>query len=239
MANPSRVSRPWTTATASAEAATPQPRLAAKATAANPSRVAFSASLSMPRPSPSSREPRIVSGPTQNTSEAVTKPSTNRARPAASWPSRSGQPPADPGAHPFQAVLDRSSDPTIPPTRTEPSTIRMGALVPTASSSSGSTTAAALVAATSRVTRPSPSVTTSRVRCGSRSPSSAPRPAPTSTVTTLSAVPAPRNTRWLPSSSAAASSRENRSIRRRLRRGCSGQPLGPPAGSSTDPRHAS
>ena len=63
---------------ASADAATPQPRLAAKAMEANPSSVAFSASLSMPRPSPSSSDPRMVRGPTQKTSDAVTNPSTKR-----------------------------------------------------------------------------------------------------------------------------------------------------------------
>ena len=52
--------------------------------AANPSSVAFKISCSAPRPSPSDSAPRMVSGPTQNTSEAVTKPSMKRSRAACS-----------------------------------------------------------------------------------------------------------------------------------------------------------
>ena len=46
--------------------------------AANPSRAALRKSWSAPLPMPSLIEPRMVSGPTQKTSEAVTKPSMNR-----------------------------------------------------------------------------------------------------------------------------------------------------------------
>ena len=62
---------------------------------------------------------------------------------------------------------------------------------PTASASAGSVTASAERAAIRRVTRPSASVTRSRVRGGSRLPASTPTADPTSTVATLTAVPVP------------------------------------------------
>ncbi len=52
----------------------------------------------------------------------------------------------------------------MPPTTSEPRTINIGALDPTYDESAPSVTATALVPAISRVTRPSASVTTSRVR---------------------------------------------------------------------------
>ena len=86
----------------------------------------------------------------------------------------------------------RRSEPAIPPSSSEPSTISTGARAPTARPSELSSTLAADSAATSSVTRPSASVTTSRVRSGSRCPRSTPMLEPTRTVATLSAVPAPR-----------------------------------------------
>ena len=50
------------------------PNDAANAIAANPSSTDLRASWSMPRPRPSLSEPRIVSGPTQNSSDARQPP---------------------------------------------------------------------------------------------------------------------------------------------------------------------
>ncbi len=80
------MSSPCTTATDSADISTPSPNDDAKAIAAKPSRVDFSTSWSIPRPRPSDSVPRIVSGPTQKTSDAVSQPSTNRSRAAWSVP---------------------------------------------------------------------------------------------------------------------------------------------------------
>ena len=60
----------------------------------------------------------------------------------------------------------------MPPMSSAPSTTSTVALSPTSSTKSGPSTAAALIAATSSVTRPSASVTTSRVRVGRRWPTS-------------------------------------------------------------------
>ena len=79
----------------------------------------------------------------------------------------------------------------MPPTSREPSTISIGALVPTSRASAGSSTATAEVPAIRRVTRPSASVTTSRVRTGSRLPRSTPMVAPSRTVATFTTVPVP------------------------------------------------
>src|SRR3954470_1270238 len=88
----------------------------------------------------------------------------------------------------------RSSEPQIPPSSSEPSTTSTGAPGPVAAANGRSRTAAADSAAARRVTSPRPSVTTERVRSGSRWPSSMPIPEPTRTVTTLRTVPAPRIT---------------------------------------------
>ncbi len=117
----SRVREPWTTSTTTAETVTPLPRLAANAIEANPSSVALSASWSMPRPRPSSSDPRIVSGPTQNTSEAVTHPSMKRSLAAWSVPPSRGtrapppgsRRPAPPGG-PRPAVATRRSRRSAP-----------------------------------------------------------------------------------------------------------------------------
>ena len=68
----------------------------------------------------------------------------------------------------------RSNEPMMPPMSTAPRTISIGAADPTASLSASSVTAAAEVPAISRVTSPSPSVTTLRVRSGRRCPRSTP-----------------------------------------------------------------
>ena len=175
----------------SALAATPQPNEAAKAIAANPSSAALRYSSSAPRPRPSLSEPRIVSGPVQNSSDEATNPSTNRRRSAepSSRVSRDcSQPPSD-----STRSSSRSRDPTMPPTSNDPRTTSIGALEPMWATRARSVTASADRIAISRVTRPRPSVTTSRVRCDSRCPSSTPRPAPTSTVATLTRVPIPGN----------------------------------------------
>ncbi len=87
-----------------------------------------------------------------------------------------------------------STEPMIPPTSNDASTIRVGALEPTAADQSRSLTALADDAAMSRVTSPRPSVTTSRVRWASRWPTSTPRVEPISTVQMLTSVPTPGNT---------------------------------------------
>ena len=188
---PSTVREPWTVSTVTMLAATPQPNAAAKAMAAKPSRADFSSSWSAPLPSPSLSAPRIVSGPVQKTSDAMTKPSTKRARSAEPLLPTSracSQPPrrSTPVSRPRR-------DPAIPPTSTAPSTTSRGAASPTSAARAGERTAIADVAAISSVTRPRPSVTRSRVRTGSRLPSSAPRLQPRSTVTTLTRVPVPMN----------------------------------------------
>jgi hypothetical protein len=81
----------------------------------------------------------------------------------------------------------------MPPMSSDPSTISTVAESPTASESRRSVTLEAASAAASSVTRPRPSVTTSRVRVGSRLPSTTPIPDPTRTVATLTTVPRPRN----------------------------------------------
>ena len=137
----------------------------------------------------------MVSGPAQKMIEAVTNPSMNRARPpepSQGVSRRCSQPPS-----PSSRSSSRSSDPTMPPTRIAPSTISSGALSPTAAAQALSVIAAAEVAAISSVTRPSPSVTTLRVRSGSRCPTSTPMVAPRRTVTTLTSVPNPMNTAML------------------------------------------
>ena len=50
--------------------------------AAKPSRAALSSSWSAPLPRPSWIDPRMVNGPTQKTSELITKPWMNRALPS-------------------------------------------------------------------------------------------------------------------------------------------------------------
>ena len=57
----------------------------------------------------------------------------------------------------------RSADPVIEPMSSDPSTMSSGKPAPTASRRAGSVTATADSPATSRVTRPSTSVTTERV----------------------------------------------------------------------------
>ena len=115
--------------TVSALAATPQPNEAANAIAANPSSAALRYSSSAPRPRPSLSEPRIVSGPVQNSSEEATKPSMNRCRSAE--PVLGGQPALQPAAErPRPARSSWSSDPTMPPTSSDPSTTSIGALEP-------------------------------------------------------------------------------------------------------------
>src|SRR4051812_15363183 len=131
----------------------------------------------------------MVSGPVQKTSDAVTKPSMNRARSAESEEPESrrcNQPPT-----PSTRCSRRSSDPTMPPITSDPSTIRRGACGPTFAARAGSLTATADSPAISSVTRPSASVTRSRVRAGRRLPASTPIEEPTSTVHTLTAVPKP------------------------------------------------
>ncbi len=152
--------------TVSAVAATPQPNDAANAIAAKPSSADFSRSWSAPWPMPSVIEPRMVSGPVQKMMDAVTNPSMKRARPpdpSFGVSRRCSQPPS-----PSSRSSSRSSEPTMPPTSSAPSTIRSGALSPTASAQASFPIAAADVAAISSVTSPSPSVTTVRVRSGSR-----------------------------------------------------------------------
>ena len=70
-AYPTTVSEPWITAIETADSRTPMPKVEAKAIAAKPSSTALSTSWSMPRPRPSESDPRIVSGPTQNSRLAV------------------------------------------------------------------------------------------------------------------------------------------------------------------------
>src|SRR3954447_21923958 len=198
-AKPTRVSRPWTTATVSAEAITPAPSEAAKAIEAKPSSTDLRISWSAPRPRPSESDPRIVSGPTQNTSEAVTKASRKRSRAGSGRSAFPEPPPARPGrvrSHPPRSSSRCSmstTEPRMPPRSSEPSTISTGAADPPAAASTPPPPAAADSPPISRVTRPRPSVTVSRVRCGSRWPSSRPRPDPTSTATTLTRVPSPGN----------------------------------------------
>ena len=103
---------------------------------------------------------------------------------------RCSQPPT-----PSTRCSSRSSEPTIPPISSEPSTISIGALSPTSSDRSGDSTAIADVAAISRVTRPSASVTRSLVRTGSRFPSRTPTRAPSRTALTLTSEARPGNKR--------------------------------------------
>ena len=134
----------------------------------------------------------MVSGPLQNTREEMTKPSTKRARSAESLSPDSrrwSQPPK-----PSIRASNRSSEPTMPPTRSEPSTISIGALSPTSSLRSVERTAIADVPAIRSVTRPRASVTTSLVRTCSRFPSATPRVAPTRTVATFTKVASPGTT---------------------------------------------
>ena len=79
----------------------------------------------------------------------------------------------------------------MPPTTRDPRTISSGACGPTFAANAGSFTATVERPAISRVTRPRASVTRSRVRSGRRLPASTPIEDPTSTVTTLTAVPEP------------------------------------------------
>src|SRR5690606_27580336 len=78
-----------------------------------------------------------------------------------------------------------------PPRSSEPSTMRVGAAVPTAAPRAGEPTSAALSAAMRSTTRPSASVTTVRVRSGRRLPRARPSPEPTVIATTLTRVPRP------------------------------------------------
>ena len=98
----------------------------------------------------------------QKSIEAATNPSMNRRRSSESsaWTNRCCiHPPTDSSRNSI-----RSNDPAIPPINKDPSTISTGAESPTASLRTGSVTANADSAATSKVTSPSASVTTSRVR---------------------------------------------------------------------------
>ena len=145
----------------------------------------------------------MVSGPTQNTSEAVTKPSMKRSRAAcsaasvtssgvATWPPLSRNRNQPPKSSSRSSMF--TSDPMMPPISSDPSTISTGALPPTASENADEVTSIADSAPISNVTRPRASVTVSRVRCGSRWPSSKPMAEPTMTVMTLTRVPKPGNT---------------------------------------------
>ena len=104
---PSRVSRPWTTSTEPADSSTPMPNDDANAIAANPSSTDLSVSWSMPRPSPSDSEPRMVRGPTQNSSDALSHPSMNRSRAAVVLPGLLG---ADERRPPGEPVLDHPGE---------------------------------------------------------------------------------------------------------------------------------
>ena len=86
-----------------------------------------------------------------------------------------------------------SADPVMPPTTSDPSTISIGALSPTARDQAGSAMLMAAVPAISRVTSPRPSVTTSRVRWLSRCPTSTPITVPSSTADMFTTVPMPGN----------------------------------------------
>ena len=198
---PTIVSSPWITPTDSAESRTPIPNVDANARAANPSSTDFRVSCSMPRPSPSEMLPRMVSGPTQNSSDAVSHPSMNRSRAACA---SSGLSPSDDlmrratrvwiaPASPDSRSSIRSSEPTTLPTSSEPRTMRTGAPGPTALANDGSVTLTHDSPATRRVTRPRQSVTTDRVRSGRRWPIAMPRSAPMMTATTLMTVPRPGN----------------------------------------------
>ena len=146
-------------------AATPQPNEAANAIAANPSSADLSRIWSGPLPRPSLSEPRIVSGPVQKTSEETTKPSMKRCRSAE--PVSPGQPSLQPAAEPLEPLLEpqqRADDPADQQ-RAEHDQHRARCRRPRRAAS-GDSTAIADVAAISSVTRPSASVTTSRVRVG-------------------------------------------------------------------------
>ena len=131
----------------------------------------------------------MVSGPTQNTSEDETNASTNRVCEPRALNRYCSQTPRSSSRRSMSA-----SEPMMPPISSEPSTISTGALPPTAAESTDDVTSTADSPPISRVTRPSASVTVSRVRCGSRCPSSSPMAEPMMTVATLTTVPKPGNT---------------------------------------------
>ena len=157
----------------------------------------------MPRPSPSDRLPKIVKGPTQKSSEALSHPSMKRSRAAypssrsavaqsaTAWARRRAVCSWSTPASPASRSSIRRTDPVIDPMSSDPNTTRTGTPGPTAARSEASVTETADNPATSIVVRPRQSVTTERVRSGSRCPTHMPSRAPMTTVTTLMTVPSP------------------------------------------------
>lgn len=188
-ATPMTVRKPCHSPTGIADMATPQPSVAANASAAKKSRDDLRLSCSMPSPSPSLSDPRIASGPMQNSSDDVTNPSMNLSR---SWDeeSRASRDCSHP-ANPSSLPSIRSSEPITPPITTAPSTTRSVQLAPTRSVKAASVMATTLKAPMIRVIRPSPSVTVTRVRSGRRWPMNTPAAAPTTMAITLMRVPRP------------------------------------------------
>ena len=97
-----RLMPPWMTSTESAASATPGPSAAASAIDAKPSSSDFVVSSSMSPRRPSLIEPRTVSGPTQNSSDAVKNASLTRRVAAV----RAREPRLEPVAERLQPVLD-------------------------------------------------------------------------------------------------------------------------------------
>ena len=143
----------------------------------------------MPWPRPSLSEPSTASGPMQKMSEVSTNPSTKRDRPSPAFARENFRWMYRPPASSRSSI--RRSDPVTPPMRSAPRTMSRGAASPTASVKSPSTRAMMFRAPMTSVTRPSASVTVTRVRSGMRWPSSTPREAPTRIATTLMMVPRP------------------------------------------------
>ena len=156
---------------------TPQPSPAARAMEAKPSSTDFVASWVYSSVRPSSIDPSTVSGPTQKSRLAVTKPSetVECSSPAsARWmrsPSRSSQ----------RSIPIAS--PTSPPSSTPPSTY--SGLV--------SFQASAPSTPITNVTSPRPAITRCWSPSGSRLPTSVPISVPASTVPTLMNVPVTRD----------------------------------------------
>ena len=170
-----RAMPPWKRSTTSAEASTPKPKVAASAIDEIPSRVALSSSSEASPTRPFCRLPTIVIGPTQNSSEAATKPSVKRPcprtrrfraspRPSSRSPSRQASPSAAPAA-----------------SATSPSTTPGGAATRPRS-------AAAVMPITS-VTSPIACSSTAPMRLGRRPRRARPTPEPSNTVSVLTSVP--------------------------------------------------
>ncbi len=186
------------------ESSTPGPMAAAKAIPAKPSRTDLMTSSRTSPVNPSWMDPSTVRGPTQKTRLAVTKarlmfPCARTLCPAAEGLSARLRRASNQCPRPSSLSSIRQASPSTPPASTLPMTINT---LPVFS---------AICRPTSSVTSPSPCITVSRVRVGSRSPSSAPIEPPMITAAMLTNVPltdrSPRALRLRSPGSAALSRR--------------------------------